>query len=1105
MWPGVACCGVVGKAARLGEFKISCKISRFLWSLALQLMALMGVRAATGGLSLLLILVCIGVATATEELAARGTKAVLSKMEREHNVEMKIMKEQMARMRQEHKEEMGRMDREHKEEMTRLDATMGAQLSQCRERLTASSEGLQREMRPPDLHRLISPQGPSGEDSGVGVTRLQPELKEAAGWGMTKRVNCMHKCIDSHAGRHESRTRAIIDTCKFLGLSPSTTKDSELKAEKVLDDVPQGKESTSSTQKRLKAAEEKSQSQLKAKVAKLEEEKQAAAKAADDKAAADGARASEKTAKISELKKALEAEKAKRKQTKEDNDKPSLDDKGPPKPAGSLTSQKECKANPEEGWAPKNQTWEARKWSSCRPVGFQGNTKKAEKYQVSHPACAPQTCKRKVCTGEESAAMLKAGAGGGGTATATIVMPYPAPSRDTPNGYPQGMGGTRLACAVSLVGKINCWQMEDIDGKCSNRVEKPTRGISQCGGTSHAKIYLWGDKGNSTDPKIVGSLNDLIPKDLSFRLVTMGSTSRDATYFVNKVGLAKIGAAQVDGMGFICGITLPDAGVRCFPPKLNIQLDGSTVTNCKGETCANTIDLNPPELKGKKFREIVAGSHYVCGIEMPSSTVMCWGHPKWATKSVWPSKEVTFKSLQPVGLAAVAGVMHVQQKFGNRDSHHPGKGMGGMGFMCGVTKLGKISCWGPGGETVGDMITQIPEGANRTLTFKSIGVQVLYGPLRDHFYSATQPHLNRGYSYRACGLSEEGQLQCWMHGCPKTKCGSKAEYTLMSGPPIENVLFDTFDMGLNIADSYTNGLWQRMAGVCGITKATATQAGGKLVCTFGASIVQRGNGDFTKAGAGYGFANGLFRSCGFSTEKEPTGEYKELKDLQGLPAAMNGQVTDLPLGRVICGLGETKKEKRENKAQCLDEIHASKEVYLAAAKKNSPSNHNKVWPVRKGDAEYFYDKVCNVVDQINSNVDEATQQPEKLIDVKMAYQANMGTAICVTTRAGKVKCYSSRNVGTMSGKDRKDKLPLFGPAMAPRRGEFIEQTSCKTSHVDAKGSPTGCTSCPEKMHHTILNPKRSTGTCTTNFCPFCKPSSCCGPHHKHFGENLLRP
>jgi len=194
------------------------------------------------------------------------------------------------------------------------------------------------------------------------------------------------------------------------------------------------------------------------------------------------------------------------------------------------------------------------------------------------------------------------------------------------------------------------------------------------------------------------------------------------------------------------------------------------------------------------------------------------------------------------------------------------------------------------------------------------------------------------------------------------------------------------------------------------------------------------------------------------------------------------------LGRVICGLGET------HKAQCLREIDASRKFYEEIAKKNT-NDKTKVW---KGSAKWFYDKVCHVVDRANAIKNEQTQKPEKLIDVKMTFQGNMGTALCVVTQTGTTKCYSAKNSGRMD--DQTNTTPLFNTNLAPN-GKLIEQTSCRTSHVDAAGSPTGCTSCPKGMHHTILNPRRSTGTCTENFCPFCKPSSCCGPHHKHFVIN----
>ena len=111
-------------------------------------------------------------------------------------------------MRREHEEEM----RGHEEEMMKMGDMMG-KLNQCLGDLRKSK--IQLEAAAPDLHRLISPQGPTGEDD---TRQLQPELKEAGGWGMTKRVNCIHKCIGVDGGDDKNKVQVITDTCKFLGL-----------------------------------------------------------------------------------------------------------------------------------------------------------------------------------------------------------------------------------------------------------------------------------------------------------------------------------------------------------------------------------------------------------------------------------------------------------------------------------------------------------------------------------------------------------------------------------------------------------------------------------------------------------------------------------------------------------------------------------------------------------------------------------------------------------------------------------------------------------------------------------------------------------------------
>merc|ERR1711998_763271 len=47
--------------------------------------------------------------------------------------------------------------------------------------------------------------------------------------------------------------------------------------------------------------------------------------------------------------------------------------------------------------------------------------------------------------------------------------------------------------------------------------------------------------------------------------------------------------------------------------------------------------------------------------------------------------------------------------------------------------------------------------------------------------------------------------------------------------------------------------------------------------------------------------------------------------------------------------------------------------------------------------------------------------------------------------------------------------------------------------------PTDCTTCSEEFpHHTLLNPRFGTGTCSEMQCPLCKPKECCDRGHRHF-------
>merc|ERR1711968_281253 len=79
----------------------------------------------------------------------------------------------------------------------------------------------------------------------------------------------------------------------------------------------------------------------------------------------------------------------------------------------------------------------------------------------------------------------------------------------------------------------------------------------------------------------------------------------------------------------------------------------------------------------------------------------------------------------------------------------------------------------------------------------------------------------------------------------------------------------------------------------------------------------------------------------------------------------------------------------------------------------------------------------------------------------------------------------------------------FSPEMklAVDKFSYVISMSCKTTHPASRNSEAACTSCPEGTHFTVLDPSKNSGVCTKRFCPFCKPSGCCGKNHKHFVIN----
>jgi len=70
--------------------------------------------------------------------------------------------------------------------------------------------------------------------------------------------------------------------------------------------------------------------------------------------------------------------------------------------------------------------------------------------------------------------------------------------------------------------------------------------------------------------------------------------------------------------------------------------------------------------------------------------------------------------------------------------------------------------------------------------------------------------------------------------------------------------------------------------------------------------------------------------------------------------------------------------------------------------------------------------------------------------------------------------------------------------VAIRYGFTKCHSSCMSCIVGGE-SAADCTTCKAATpHHTVLNPRHGTGTCTERLCPLCKPKECCEKGHRHF-------
>ena len=93
--------------------------------------------------------------------------------------------------------------------------------------------------------------------------------------------------------------------------------------------------------------------------------------------------------------------------------------------------------------------------------------------------------------------------------------------------------------------------------------------------------------------------------------------------------------------------------------------------------------------------------------------------------------------------------------------------------------------------------------------------------------------------------------------------------------------------------------------------------------------------------------------------------------------------------------------------------------------------------------------------------------------------------MCGIVKGGGLKCWGKT---------------IAGEAVPPPTLKIRVESSCLAEHAERNG-PTACTTCGKDIHHTIIDPRTNTGTCTKTECPFCKPKVCCGEKHKHYVVN----
>jgi hypothetical protein len=408
-------------------------------------------------------------------------------------------------------------------------------------------------------------------------------------------------------------------------------------------------------------------------------------------------------------------------------------------------------------------------WSRAIAIGYQGNSKRTEQYQVSPPGCdkvcqktSAGCCKKRVPDASAISALKDATCDIEELKPATIsaakertmaitqegdVAGWGLDTGQIISGFPKGMKfiavstGTYLSCGIEKgTYAMRCWGRPGL-----SRHMAPVKGIKFMSvSVGHNALYACGIQKDTYLLKCWGRFPGLVQ---STSFVEGSESSHDFTKQYQKTQFSSVST----GRSYMCAVEKKTWKVKCFGAQIS---------------CANT-----EKVQDTKFISVSVSKNQVkdresevcqtCGVEKDTNKIKCWSHitdgkvPTWVQRQREGNKTLTDEGLYWVALVTVSarkervvpGPENRRRRFSRKDfGRKVDKFISvsvGDRYACGVEKdTYEIHCFGGVNATTSTYLRVASPATSKLIGSKFSSV------------SASPSHV--------CGIERETNIpRCW--------------------------------------------------------------------------------------------------------------------------------------------------------------------------------------------------------------------------------------------------------------------------------------------------------------------------------------------------------